>query len=546
MFKKPFLKTCCMALMLMYTIGSQAQEFKYENITYYVNSEEDQTCVLSKVTTKFAEYTIPEKVRYNNKDYTVVAIGSSAFYIHKNVKKVTLPSTIKEIRQAAFSGDDLLEEINLPEGLETIGHGAFDGCQSLKSIRIPKSVTLIETRAFFLNKGLKDIVVEEGNPVYDSRNNCNAIIETATDKLLFASQQTVIPVEITEIGDGAFSGRLNIKNLEIPGNVIAIGEQAFYGCEDLETVVLPQGIQKLGYECFVYCQKLQSINLPESLTTFGDRALSGCKTLTTVTLPKTMKTISYGLFSSCELLAYIEIPDSVTVIESNAFYECKSLQQITIPTYVREVGDRIFTKCENLTDIYNLSPIPQKSDYNESVFGSLDGKDGVKLHVYNGFKSDYEASERWNKVTIVDDIPLVPITSIEMASDLYVPYVSYGLGYLYPVIKPENASIKRLNWTYPNGNYHAVPFSYYTGCRYTIYSKGDTEFTATALDKGGASATIKVHVGGEAPSAISNTVSLSEGQSSAIYSLNGTRIHSNGRGIVIKRMTDGTVRKIIR
>lgn len=139
-----FAKSCCTAIMLICSVSSHAQEFKYDNITYFVNSEEAQTCVLSKVTTKYSEYTIPEKVTYNNKQYTVVAIGTNAFYILKNLQKVTLPNTIKEIGSAAFSGDDKLEEINLPEGLETIGHGAFDMCSNLKSIRIPKTVTLIE------------------------------------------------------------------------------------------------------------------------------------------------------------------------------------------------------------------------------------------------------------------------------------------------------------------------------------------------------------------------------------------------------------------
>lgn len=539
-------KSCCTAIMLICSMSSHAQEFKYDNITYYVNSEEAQTCVLSKVTTKYSEYTIPEKVTYNNKQYTVVAIGTNAFYILKNLQKVTLPNTIKEIGSAAFSGDDKLEEINLPEGLETIGHGAFDMCSNLKSIRIPKTVTLIEDRAFFLNKGLTDIVVDEGNTVYDSRNNCNAIIETATNKLLFASQKTVIPADITAIGDGAFSGRFNIKSVEFPAHVTAIGEQTFYNCTDLEKVVLPEGILSIGKECFAYCNNLLSINLPPSLTTIGDQALTYCKKLPSITLPETMKKYVWGLLSGCESLTSIVIPDSVTWIDSYAFSACKGLTQLTIPVYVNEVGDAVFTQCDNLTDIYNLSPVPQKSDKNKSVYGTLDGKENLKLHVYQGFKADYEASDRWNKVTIVDDIPLVPITSIELPTDIYVPYVYNGTGFIHPVIKPENASIKRLQWTYPNGNYCAVPFNFYADGKYTIYRKGDTELTATALDKSGATATVKVHVGEEAPSGINETHQEIAGQPVAIYSLNGTRLRSNARGIMLKRMPDGTVRKTIR
>jgi hypothetical protein len=543
---KGYVKLYCTAMMLICSTASYAQEFNFENITYFVNSEEDQTCVLSKVDTKFKEYTIPEKVTYNNKQYTVVAIGSGAFYLRKEVQKVTLPNSIKYIRQTAFSGDEKLEEINLPEGLETIEHGAFDGCSSLKNIYIPKTVTLIEDRAFFLNKGLTGIVVDEENPVFDSRNNCNAIIETATNKLLFASQQTVIPADITAIGDGAFSGRFNIKSIEFPEQVTAIGEQTFYNCSDLEKVVLPEGIQSLGEECFVYCDNLQSINLPASLSTIGSRVLAGCKKLSNITLPETLKKVVWGMFDSCESLASIVIPDSVTSIDGSAFSGCKSLTQVTIPVYVTEVGDRVFNRCENLTDIYNLSPIPQRSDNNRTVYGNLDGKENLRLHVYQGFKEDYEASDRWNKVTIVDDIPLVPITSIELPSEIYVPYVSYGSGFLHPVILPENASIKRLQWSYPSNNYCAVPYSFYNEGKFTMYREGDTELTATALDKGGATATVKVHVGAEVPSGINEMRQETVEQPAAIYNLNGMRLHPHARGIILKRMPDGTVRKMVR
>ena len=268
--------------------------------------------------------------------------------------------------------------------------------------------------------------------------------------------------------------------------------------------------------------------------------------LTDITIPDSVISIGNDAFCRCDRLTEITVPDSVTWIDGYAFSACKGLMQLTIPVYVNEVGDAVFTQCDNLTDIYNLSPVPQKSDKNKSVYGTLDGKENLKLHVYQGFKADYEASDRWNKVTIVDDIPLVPITSIELPTDIYVPYVYNGTGFIHPVIKPENASIKRLQWTYPNGNYCAVPFTFYADGKYTIYRKGDTELTATALDKSGATATVKVHVGEEAPSGINETHQEIAGQPVAIYSLNGTRLRSNARGIMLKRMPDGTVRKTIR
>ena len=89
----------------------------------------------------------------------------------------------------------------IPEGTTEIGDRAFFDCTSLKSITIPDSVTRIGEEAFSHCENLKSIVVEEGNPKYDSRNNCNAIIETATNTLVFGCSTTIIPDSVTTIGD---------------------------------------------------------------------------------------------------------------------------------------------------------------------------------------------------------------------------------------------------------------------------------------------------------------------------------------------------------
>ena len=92
----------------------------------------------------------------------------------------------------------------IPEGTTTIGDGAFRGCSSLQSITIPESVTEIGDGAFRCCSSLQSIVVAKGNPKYDSREGCNAIIKTATNTLIVGCPSTIIPQSVTEIGSHAF------------------------------------------------------------------------------------------------------------------------------------------------------------------------------------------------------------------------------------------------------------------------------------------------------------------------------------------------------
>ena len=97
-----------------------------------------------------------------------------------------------------------MKTLKLPNSLKKVGDYAFDGCTKLTSVTIPKGLTDIGYCAFRFNQ-MNAISVDPANPAYDSRNNCNALIETATNTLLAGCKNTIIPNTVTAIGDGAFS-----------------------------------------------------------------------------------------------------------------------------------------------------------------------------------------------------------------------------------------------------------------------------------------------------------------------------------------------------
>jgi hypothetical protein len=105
--------------------------------------------------------------------------------------------------------------------------------------------------AFSGCSGLTSIVVESGNTVYDSRNNCNAVIETKTNKLVVGCQNTVVPTTVTRIGELAFYECSSLKSIIIPNSVETIGESAFYGCTGLVSVTIPSSVTTIEEYAFL-------------------------------------------------------------------------------------------------------------------------------------------------------------------------------------------------------------------------------------------------------------------------------------------------------
>ena len=131
-----------------------------------------------------------------------------------------------------------------------LGENCFFGCWGLKSITIPNSVTRIGEYSFSSCGGLESIVVESGNTVYDSRENCNAIIETATNTMLSGCRNTTIPNSVTSLGDECFSGCSGLTSITLPNSVTSLGEYCFSNCSGLTSITLPNSVTSLGYGCF--------------------------------------------------------------------------------------------------------------------------------------------------------------------------------------------------------------------------------------------------------------------------------------------------------
>lgn len=247
--------------------------------------------------------------------------GTQAFWNQASLSCLILTEGIKAVGEMAFhngSSTSSLKQVYLPESLETLGISAFYG-MGLESIFIPKNCISIG-RLCFANCGqLETINVHEENPVYDSRDNCNAIIETKTNKLIAVSINTKIPDSVTALDDGCFRGS-GITAVDIPSSITSLSDYMFHNCTKLQKVTFMGVIDTIPMLSFDGCSKLKEINLPEGLQSIEANAFRSCKELKSITIPSSVNKINSAAFSSCYFLPSNVINNSQLDAEANNYW----------------------------------------------------------------------------------------------------------------------------------------------------------------------------------------------------------------------------------
>ncbi len=290
---------------LFMTYGSTPSEFTVGDLIYRVNDDQVSVTVIGHVDGYNAQgaLVIPESVSYEGHDYAVTVVGNAAFMYCFYLTSLTIPNSVNTIEEAAFAycsgftGDLVIpNSVNtieasafhtcygfdgtliLGSGVTSIGAWAFNSCDGLTGVlNIPSNVASIGEDAFVYCK-FDGIVVDPENPNYDSRNDCNAIIETSINELIAGCKNAVIPNTVTAIGDNAFKGITGMNSIEIPDSVVSIGDNAFAFCFDLAgDLVIPNSVTHIGESAFFQCEGLDGkLVIGESVSSIGDWAFRKC------------------------------------------------------------------------------------------------------------------------------------------------------------------------------------------------------------------------------------------------------------------------------
>lgn len=227
---------------------------------------------------------------------SVYQLGYGAFKGCKQLLSITIPTKIVRIEQGLFDNCISLSNIIIRGAIREIGFGAFENCTHLCTFNIPTTVETIENHAFskcrslikivipknVCNIGkailsgctrLTSLVVDPCNNYYDSRNDCNAIIDTRNDKLISGCSSTSIPMSVKEIGDLAFFGCENLKSIIIPEGVKSIGDAAFVGCS-LSSISIPDSVAYIASSAFKNSYTLRRIIVKKGSTNKFEKQLS--------------------------------------------------------------------------------------------------------------------------------------------------------------------------------------------------------------------------------------------------------------------------------
>ena len=281
---------------------------------------------------------------------TVTSIYMYAFYNCVNLAEINIPDATVDIATDAFENTAWYD--NQPDGViyagkvafgykgqmpsntnitlasdtRAIGTAAFNGQDNLAGITIPASVCHVGLNCLGDCESLTRITVESGNTTYDSRNNCNAIIETASNTLVAGCMNTVIPNTVTGIGSYAFNYCTGLTEINLPNSITTIGERAFRGCIRLTSITIPASVNSIGATICSECYNLKTMKVANGNTTYDSR--NNCNAI--------IETATNTVIAGC---AHTVIPDGITTIGDHAFYGQFNMTYVVIPATVTSIAN---------------------------------------------------------------------------------------------------------------------------------------------------------------------------------------------------------------
>lgn len=331
--------------------------------------------------TWLTEINLPDSLEY---------IGEYAFYGCSGLTSIDIPNTVTTICDCAFASCTGLTEVSLPTSLVDLGGCVFMDCTGLTSLHIPANVSSVGHFLFSRAYNISSITVDPENRHYDSRDNCNAIIDKHYNYLVVGCSNSTVPEGIRGIEMGAFADCIYLTHLDLPNSLIFIDGEAFMDCTGLTSIIIPGSVRNINMEAFRGCTALTSVTLPESLKQIEIYCFYGCNNLQDVTClggtPPTME--NNNCFSSITYnTATLHVPaDAIETYQSTYYWRYfKTIKAIAQPGDVNDDGS---LDVDDVTDFIGLllngGSLPINADLNGDGVADIDDATLLITMLLNG------------------------------------------------------------------------------------------------------------------------------------------------------------------
>ncbi len=438
--KKTLLALLCVLLaqpVIAQDLEDEARDFTYEyegqTLTYTVLDEDAKTCEIKKGTNEAAgndvsgDLVIPPIAKDSNSEYTVTAIGESAFYQCSNLTSVVIPNSVTNIASGAFSECSGLTSVVIPNSVTSIGSFAFSACAGLASIEISNSLKSISDGTFAGCSGLTSVVFP----------NSVTSIGTWAFAMCFGLTSVAIPGSVTGIGNNAFHNCNNLKSFKVEEgeSVISFGDNALASCP-VENLYLGRNWTYSGSGAI--STGIKTLTLGEKVTTVPDNAFAGCSGLTSFKVEDGECSISFGenALASCPVenlylgrnwtysgsgaistgIKTLTLGEKVTALPDNAFADCTSLTSVVIPYSVKSIGSSAFAGCSGLTS-FKVADGESEISFGENALASCPIED-----LYLGRNWTYAGSGAISTgiktITLGEKVTAVPDNAFEYCTSL--------------------------------------------------------------------------------------------------------------------------------
>ena len=340
---------------------------------YADKDDQNKTLTITSYNGTETEVTIPATLKIGDDDYTVTAIGNSAFH-GKSITKVSFAENcqITTIGESAFSGCSSMTSITLPESITTINRSAFSSCSSLTTLTIPKNVVNLEPDyTFTYCPSLQEIIVDEENTKFSSDGG---VLYEGTTLWRYPSAKSgtkfTIPESITQIKYNAFERCLNLQEITLPSTITDVDHYAFDGSTTLAAInvnvsagefstggfyssdgILYKNDDKVILYRYPQAKEGDSFTVQGTVSKIRQCAFAECQNLKSVYISDNIEMESV-VFQSNTVIEHVTFPSDLIEIPGSTFQGCSSLKSIAIPATVKKIGSTAFQSCYSLRTIY--------------------------------------------------------------------------------------------------------------------------------------------------------------------------------------------------